>query len=132
MLTLILNILWFLFGGFLAGLGWLLAALILAITVVGLPWAPAAVRIAGFAAFPFGRRVVSREELTGREDLGTGPTGLVLNIIWIVFAGWWLAIGHISIGVAQCLTIIGIPFGWQHFKLAVLALAPVGKEVVEA
>jgi uncharacterized membrane protein YccF (DUF307 family) len=131
-ITLLLNVLWFFFGGFLAALGWLLAALILTITIVGLPWAPAAVRIAGFAAFPFGRRIVSREELTGREDLGTGPTGLVLNVIWIIFAGWWLAIEHITIGIVQCLSIIGIPFGWQHFKLAVLALAPVGKTVVEA
>jgi uncharacterized membrane protein YccF (DUF307 family) len=131
-LTLVLNVLWFIFGGWAVGLGWLFAALILSITIVGLPWAPAAVRLAGFAALPFGKRIVSREELTGREDLGTGPTGLVLNVVWIIFAGWWLAIEHIAIGLSLCVTIIGIPFGWQHIKLAVLALAPVGKTVVEA
>jgi uncharacterized membrane protein YccF (DUF307 family) len=130
-MTLLLNILWFIFGGWIAGLAWLLAGVILSITIIGLPWAPAAFRIAGFSFFPFGKQVVSRDLVTGQEDLGTGPTGLFLNVLWVVFAGWWLCLGHITIGVAQCLTLIGIPFGWQHFKLAVLALAPVGKTVVE-
>jgi uncharacterized membrane protein YccF (DUF307 family) len=131
-MTLILNILWFVLGGFIAGAAWLLAALIMTITIVGLPWVPAALRIAGFSFFPFGKLIVSRDSVTGQGDLGTGPTGLVLNVVWILLAGWWLALGHIAIGVAQCLTIIGIPFGWQHFKLALLALAPVGKTIVEA
>ena len=131
MLTLVLNILWFVFGGFLAGLAWLLAALILAITIVGLPWVPSALRIASFSFAPFGRRIAAREVETGREDLGTGPTGILLNVLWVVFAGWWLALGHISIGLVQCASLIGIPFGWQHFKLALLALAPVGKTIVE-
>jgi uncharacterized membrane protein YccF (DUF307 family) len=132
MLTLILNVLWFILGGFIAGLGWLLASLILAITIIGIPFVPATLRIAGFSFFPFGKHIVPREELTGREDLGTGAMGLILNIIWIVFAGWWLALAHITIGFGLCCTIIGIPFGWQHFKLALLALAPVGKTIVDA
>jgi uncharacterized membrane protein YccF (DUF307 family) len=130
--TLLLNILWFVFGGFFAGLGWLIAGLVLAVTIVGLPWAQAAFRIGLFTFFPFGKRVVDRSEITGREDLGTGDLGLLLNLVWLVLAGWWLALAHVAIGVAQCLTLIGIPFGLQHFKLAWLALMPVGKAVVEA
>lgn len=129
--TLLLNILWFLFGGFLAGAGWLIAGVALAITIVGLPWALSVFRIGLFTLFPFGKRVVDRRELTGRDDLGAGGLGLVLNIVWFVLAGWWLAIGHVVIGVLQCCTLIGIPFGLQHFKLAWIALAPVGKAVVE-
>lgn len=131
-MTLLLNILWFIFGGFAAGLGWLIAGVVLAITIVGLPWSQAAFRIGLFTFFPFGKRVVDRRELTGHEDLGTGDVGLVLNVVWLVLAGWWLALGHLIIGVLQCFTLIGIPFGLQHFKLAWLALAPVGKAVVEA
>jgi uncharacterized membrane protein YccF (DUF307 family) len=131
-LTLLLNILWFVFGGWISGLAWLLAGVILAITIVGLPWAQAAFRIAGFSVWPFGRHVVSRAEAFGEHDLGTGGAGVVLNVIWFIFAGWWLALHHIVIAIAQAITIIGIPFAIQHVKLAVISLAPVGKEVVEA
>jgi len=130
-MTLILNLLWFVLGGWLSGLAWIFAAVLLAITIIGLPWAQAALRIALFSFFPFGKEVVPRHILTGREDLGTGSMGAVLNVIWFVLAGWYLALMHILIGLALCVTIIGIPFGVQHFKLAVIALAPVGKEVVE-
>jgi uncharacterized membrane protein YccF (DUF307 family) len=129
--TLILNILWFVFGGFLTGLAWLLGGLLLAITIVGLPWAGAAWRIAWFSFAPFGKLVVDREAVTGRSDLGTGCMGLLLNVIWFVLAGWYIALGHVLIGAAQFVTIIGIPFAIQHFKLALIALAPVGKTVVE-
>ena len=131
-MTLLLNILWFIFGGFISGLLWLLGGLLLAITIVGLPWAGAAWRIAGFAFAPFGRLVVPRQYVTGRDDLGTGPMGFILNVIWFLLAGWYIALHHVVIGVAQCLTIIGIPFGFQHFKLALIALAPVGREIVPA
>ena len=129
-MTLLLNILWFIFGGFAAGLAWVLAGLILAITVVGLPWAGAAFRIAGFTFAPFGRQVIDRQAIAGRTDLGTGSLGFLLNVIWLLLGGWYIALVHIVIGVAQCITIIGIPFGLQHFKLAIIALAPVGKAVV--
>jgi len=129
-MTLLLNLIWFLLGGFVAGLGWLFSALILAVTIVGLPWAQAALRIGLFTFFPFGRQVVDRRVL-GREDLGTGAFGCLLNVIWFVFGGWWLALGHILLGVALLIPLITIPFALQHFKLAVIALAPVGKEVVE-
>ncbi len=130
-MTLILNILWFIFGGFLAGLAWLFGGLLLAITIVGLPWAGAAWRIAAFSFAPFGRQVVDRPWVTGREDLGTGPLGFLLNVIWFVLAGWYIALGHLVIAVAQFVSIIGIPFALQHVKLALIALAPVGKTVVD-
>jgi uncharacterized membrane protein YccF (DUF307 family) len=130
-MTLILNILWFVLGGFVAGLWWLGCGLILAITIVGLPWTLAAWRIGMFSFAPFGKRVIPRHEVTGREDLGTGSTGFLLNVIWFLLAGWHLALMHLVIGALQCVTLIGIPFGLQHFKLAFIALAPVGKEVVE-
>ena len=131
-MTLLLNILWFIFGGFVGGLAWMLGAVILAITIVGLPWSAAAFRIGVFAFAPFGSRVVDRRLYTGQDDLGTGGLGLVLNVVWFLFAGWYIALAHVAVGVAQCVTIIGIPFGFQHFKLALIALAPIGKSVVPA
>ena len=129
-MTLLLNILWFVFGGFITGFLWLVGGFFLALTVVGLPWTLAAWRIAGFAFAPFGRRVEDRRIVTGRDDLGTGALGLILNIVWIVFGGWHIALAHILLGVAQMLTLIGIPFAIQNFKLALIALAPMGKTVV--
>jgi uncharacterized membrane protein YccF (DUF307 family) len=132
LMTLLLNILWFILGGFAGGFAWLVGGVVLAITIVGLPWAAAAFRIGVFAFAPFGSRVVDRQAVTGREDLGTGPLGFLLNVVWFVFAGWYIALAHVLIGAVQCVSIIGIPFGIQHFKLAVIALAPVGKSVVPA
>ena len=74
--------------------------------------------------------MTARDRLTGREDLGTGALGTLGNVIWFVLAGWWLAIGHISAAIAYAITIIGIPFAWQHVKLAIASLFPVGKTVV--
>jgi len=129
-MSLILNILWFILGGWIAGLAWLFGGFLLAITIVGLPWAGAAWRIAGFSFAPFGRQVVDRQWITGREDLGTGPMGFLLNVVWFVLAGWYIALGHLVIAVVQFVSIIGIPFAVQHVKLAMIALAPIGKEVV--
>src|SRR5882757_4387642 len=103
-MTTLLNVLWFIFGGWISGLLWLLAALVLAITIVGLPWTPAALRMAGFSFFPFGKTVVDRDD---------GPVSLLLNIIWLVFAGWWLALHHVVLAVALAVTIIGLPFAFQ-------------------
>jgi uncharacterized membrane protein YccF (DUF307 family) len=130
-MTLILNILWFIFGGFVAGLTWLFAGLLLAITIVGLPWAQAAFRIGLFSFMPFGRHVVSRRAVSAHEDLGTGPLGFLLNVVWFVLGGWYIALAHLVIGLVQLILIITIPFGLQHLKLAAIALAPIGKEVVE-
>ncbi len=128
-MRLLLNILWFIFGGWLQGALWLVAGGLLALTVVGLPWAGAAFRIAGFASWPFGKEVVDRAELYGRPDAGTGRLGLALNVVWIVLGGWWLALTHVMWAAAEAVTIIGIPFALKDLQLAWLALAPVGKSV---
>ena len=124
------NILWFIFGGLYMGLGWWLAGLVCAITIVGLPWAKACFVIGQFAFLPFGKEAISRAELTGNEDIGTGTLGMLGNVLWFIFAGIWLAIGHLVTALGCFITIIGIPFGIQHLKLAGLALAPVGKTIV--
>lgn len=130
-MRLLLNILWFIWGGWISGLLWLLGGAVLAVTIVGLPWAFAAWRIAGFVFWPFGKRIVSRREL-GHSDLGTGCVGVVLNVVWLVFAGWYIALSHLIIAVTEAVSIIGIPFALKDLQLAQLALAPVGMEVVEA
>jgi len=121
-MRLLLNILWFVLGGWISGSLWILAGAILAITVVGLPWTPAAFRMAGFSYWPFGKMVVERDY---------EPMSFVLNVLWFVLAGWWLALHHIVLAAALAVTIIGIPFAWQHVKLAMASLAPVGKAVIE-
>jgi uncharacterized membrane protein YccF (DUF307 family) len=128
--ALLLNVLWIVFGGLWMAVGWLFAAVIMAITIIGLPWARAALTIAAYTLLPFGQRAVSRAEYTGQEDLGTGPLGLIGNIIWFVLAGWWLALGHLIWAILLAITIIGIPFAWAHLKLANLALWPIGKVIV--
>lgn len=126
-MALILNILWFIIGGgFLAGLLWLLLGGLLFITVVGIPFGYAAFRIAGFAAFPFGKELVDARSLGEKRVVGTAAA----NFLWIVLAGIWLAISHIIAGVGLCLTIIGIPFGFAHFRLAGVCFAPLGKKAV--
>ena len=132
MVRTLLNILWVVLGGFPMALAWWLVALICAVTIVGLPWARSCWVIGRFSLWPFGSEAVSRRNLDGRGDLGTGPLGLIGNVIWFLVAGWWLAIGHLSSALACFVTIIGIPFGIQHIKLAVIALAPVGMTVVES
>ena len=129
-LSLILNLLWIVVGGLWMAAGWLLAALIMAITIIGLPWARAAFNIASYALLPFGRVAVSREEASGREDLGTGPLGFLGNLIWLVLAGWWLALGHIATAIGLAVTIIGIPFAWAHLKLVPISLWPIGRTIM--
>jgi uncharacterized membrane protein YccF (DUF307 family) len=130
LLSLLLNLLWIVFGGLWMAIAWLFAAILMALTIVGLPWARAALTIARYTLLPFGQRAVSRAQYTGREDLGTGPLGTLGNLIWLVIAGWWLALGHLFFAVAHAVTIIGLPFGWAHLKLAGLALWPIGKMIV--
>jgi len=130
--SLLLNLLWILFGGLQMAVAWIIAAIIMAITIIGLPWARAGFNIALYTLLPFGQKAVSRAEYTGREDLGTGPFGVIGNIIWLVLAGWWLALGHLLIAILLAITIIGIPFAWAHLKLAGLALWPIGKMIVPA
>ena len=123
----LLNIIWFVFGGgVVAGLLWLLTGFILMLTVVGIPFGFAAFRIAGFAAFPFGKELVDARVLGEERIAGTG----LANILWILLAGIWLAISHVLAGISLCLTIIGIPFGFAHFRLAGVCFSPLGKRSV--
>src|ERR1700749_3047702 len=117
-MSFLLNLLWIVFGGLWMALGWIVAAVIMAITVVGLPWARAAFNIASYALLPFGRRAVSRADHLGTPDIGTGPLGLIGNIIWLILAGWWLALGHLITAILLAVTIIGLPFARGHLKLA--------------
>jgi uncharacterized membrane protein YccF (DUF307 family) len=128
--SLLLNLLWVLFGGFYMAVGWFIAAIVMAITIVGLPWTRAAINISLYTLLPFGQAAVSRAAHTGRDDLGTGALGAIGNLIWLVLAGWWLALGHLLTAVVLAITIIGIPFAWAHLKLAGLALWPIGKMIV--
>ena len=111
---------------------WIVAAMIMAITIIGLPWTRAAFNIAVYTLLPFGQKAVSRADYYGTEDLGTGPLGFLGNIIWLVLAGWWLALGHLVTAILLAITLIGIPFAWAHLKLAGIALWPIGKIIVPA
>ena len=130
--TLLLNVLWVVFGGLWMAVAWVIAALIMAITIIGLPWARAALSIAEYTLLPFGSKAVSRAEYLGRSDIGTGPLGLIGNLIWLILAGWWLALAHLGTALLLAITIIGIPFAWAHLKLAGIALWPIGKMIVPA
>ncbi|MGC8475382.1 MAG: YccF domain-containing protein [Acetobacteraceae bacterium] len=128
-MRLLLNILWVLLGGVWMALAWVLAGVLMAITIVGLPWTRAAFAIARYTFLPFGFRAVRRDRL-GPGDIGTGALGVAGNLIWLVLAGWWLALGHLIAAALLAATLIGIPFAWAHLKLAGLALWPIGREVV--
>lgn len=112
------------------GLSWWLTGLFAIATVVGIPWAKSCFVLAELAFFPFGKEVIDREILLG-NDIGTGKIGFVGNIIWFAFAGAWLALGHLFCAAFCIFTVVGIPFGLQHIKLARLAISPVGKMVVD-
>jgi uncharacterized membrane protein YccF (DUF307 family) len=129
-LRFLLNVLWIFTGGLWTAAAWILGAALMAITIIGLPWARAAFNIALYTFLPFGHRPVSRARFTGREDIGTGPLGVLGNLIWLVLAGWWLAILHLINAAALAITIIGIPFAWAHIKLAAIALWPIGRMIV--
>ncbi len=126
----LLNLIWVLLGGLWMAVAWIIAGLIMAITIIGLPWTRAAFNIALYTFLPFGSKAVSRARFTGVEDLGTGPLGLLGNLIWLVLAGWWLALLHLIHAVCFAITIIGLPFAWAHLKLAKIALWPIGRMIV--
>jgi uncharacterized membrane protein YccF (DUF307 family) len=121
------NILWLVLAGLWLAIGYLIAGVLNCLTIIGIPFGIASFRIAGYALWPFGRVVVDRPG----KGAGT-PMRLVGNIIWLLLSGLWLAIGHIIAGILLCITIIGIPFGVASFKLAGLAVAPLGREIVSA
>jgi uncharacterized membrane protein YccF (DUF307 family) len=130
--SLLLNVFWIVFGGLWMAVAWGIAAVVMAITIIGLPWSRAAFNIAVYTLLPFGQKAVSRAEYTGVRDVGTGPLGDIGNVVWLVLAGWWLALGHLLFAIFLAITIIGIPFAWAHLKLAAIALWPIGKMIVPA
>ena len=130
--SLLLNLIWIVFGGLWMSAGWMIAGVVMAITIIGLPWTRAAFNIAAYTLLPFGQKAVSRAEYIGQHDLGTGPLGVLGNVLWLVLAGWWLALGHLITAIMLAITIIGVPFAWAHVKLAGLALWPIGKMIVPA
>jgi uncharacterized membrane protein YccF (DUF307 family) len=124
------NFLWFIFGGVFAGLAWWFFGVFAFLTIIGIPWARACFVIGKFSFFPFGREAISRRELHQQDDIGTSGFGTLGNIIWFIFAGLWLALAHVCAALCCFITIIGIPFGIQHLKLAGIALAPIGMTIV--
>ncbi|MFD5827463.1 YccF domain-containing protein [Lentzea sp. NPDC060358] len=122
-MRLLLNVIWLVLAGFWMAVGYAVAGLICCILIITIPWGIASFRIANYALWPFGREVVDKP--------GAGTGSLLGNVIWIVVAGFWLAIGHVITGIALCVTIIGIPLGVANFKLVKVSLVPLGKEIVE-
>ncbi|KAF0848069.1 YccF domain-containing protein [Nocardia caishijiensis] len=122
LVQLILNVLWVVLCGFWMAVGYLFAALICFVLIVTIPFGIASLRLAGYVLWPFGRTVVDKPS--------AGAGSLLGNIIWFVFAGWWLALGHVFTSVALAVTIIGLPFAWANLKLVPLSLFPLGHEVV--
>ena len=125
-----LNLAWIVLGGWWMALAWLVGAAIMAVSIIGLPWARAAFAIARYALTPFGHTVVARADYAGVEDLGTGPLGFLGNVVWLVLAGWWIALGHLATALGLAATLVGLPFAWAHLKLAALAVWPIGRQVV--
>ena len=118
----ILNIIWLIFAGFWMAVGYVVAGILMFLLIITIPFGIAAFRIAGYALWPFGRTTVER--------LDAGGASFVGNVIWLVLAGIWLALGHIMTGIALCITIIGIPLGIASFKLVPISLMPLGREIV--
>jgi uncharacterized membrane protein YccF (DUF307 family) len=121
-MRLVLNVIWLIFGGLWLALGYLLAALVCFLLIVTIPFGFAALRIASYALWPFGRTIIDKP--------GAGTGALIGNIIWLLLFGIWLAIGHLVSAVAMALTIIGIPLALANLKLIPVSLVPLGKEIV--
>ncbi|MET7649841.1 MULTISPECIES: YccF domain-containing protein [unclassified Streptomyces] len=120
--NLLLNIIWLVFCGIWMAIGYVIAALICFVLIITIPFGIASLRIAGFVIWPFGRTTVDRP--------GAGAGSFIGNVIWVIFAGWWLALAHLVTSIPLFLSIIGIPFGWANLKLIPISLMPLGREVV--
>lgn len=120
-----MNFLWLFLGGWASAIAWFTASLIMFISIIGIPWGRAAFNIAVLNLWPFGSEIQIRKT----KDVGTGPLGFIGNIIWFIFAGWWLMAYHLVIAILFGITIIGIPFAIQHFKIAALCVSPIGKKI---
>jgi len=122
LLNVVLNIVWLIFGGFFLAVGYALAGLICFVLIVTIPFGVAAFRMANFTLWPFGRTLQRKPE--------AGVASTIGNVIWFIVAGWWLALGHLVLGVAQCIGIITIPLGLANFKLVPVSVMPLGREIV--
>jgi uncharacterized membrane protein YccF (DUF307 family) len=120
----VLNLLWLVLSGLWLAIGYALAGLVLCVLIITIPFGIACFRLAAFVLWPFGRAVVRKPD--------AGAPSTLANVIWFVVAGLWMAIAHVMLGILLCLTIIGIPLGLGNFKLAAVAIAPLGKEIVPA
>lgn len=118
----LLNVIWLVLCGFWMALGYVAAGVICCILVITIPFGVASFRIAGYALWPFGRTAVRRYD--------AGAPSAIANVVWVVFAGWWLVLGHIVTGIAMCVTIIGIPLGIASFKMVPISLLPLGRDIV--
>jgi uncharacterized membrane protein YccF (DUF307 family) len=123
-MRLILNVIWLVLCGWWMALLYALAGIVCFVLIITIPFGLAAMRIAGYVLWPFGRSI------DVRRDAGLGS--VIGNIIWIILIGWWLAIGHLTSGIALCLTIIGIPLGLANFKLIPISLIPLGVQIVDS
>jgi uncharacterized membrane protein YccF (DUF307 family) len=121
-MSLVLNVIWLIFGGLWLALGYLVAALICFVLIITIPFGFAALRIASYTLWPFGRTIVAKP--------GSRPGALIGNIVWVLLCGIWLAIGHLVSAVAMALTIVGIPLALANLKLIPVSLVPLGKEIV--
>lgn len=117
------NIIWLLFGGILIAIEYFISSILLIVTVIGIPFGLQTLKLAGLALWPFGREVRYKPS-------ASGCLSTIMNIIWILIGGIWISLSHVAFGLLLLITIIGIPFAMQHFKLAGLALTPFGREIV--
>ena len=120
-----MNLLWLLLGGIFTVVEYLISSLLMMFTIVGIPFGIQTLKLAGLALWPFGKEVRSGRRLSG-------CLYILMNILWLFLGGIWICLSHLAFGIVLCITIIGIPFGLQHFKLAALALSPFGKDIVGA
>jgi uncharacterized membrane protein YccF (DUF307 family) len=118
----LLNVIWLVLSGFWLALGYAVAGIVMFLLIITIPFGIASFRLAAYVLWPFGRTVVRRPDAGGASTIG--------NVLWFILVGVWMAIAHVVLGVALCLTLIGIPLGLANFKLAAVALAPLGKEIV--
>ena len=121
----LMNILWLVFGGIITAVEYLAASLLMMITIIGIPFGMQTLKLASLALWPFGKEVRSGER-------SAGCLYVLMNVVWIFLGGIWISFSHLLFGLLLCITIVGIPFGMQHFKLAGLALTPFGKDMVAA
>jgi uncharacterized membrane protein YccF (DUF307 family) len=121
-LNLLLNVIWLVISGFWLAVGYAVAGIVMFVLIITIPFGIASFRLAGFVLWPFGRTLIRRPSAGAASAIG--------NVIWFILAGLWIALAHLALGVALCVTIIGIPFGWANIKLAAVAIAPLGKDIV--